>query len=59
LIASIRGPAALPALFFSGTHLMRAVVLGIGNTIHSFDPCIACAIHLTDKDGTAISVKAV
>ena len=20
-------------------------------TIHSFDPCIACAVHLTDKDG--------
>ncbi len=20
-------------------------------TIHSFDPCIACAVHLTDEDG--------
>ena len=34
--------------------------LEVLRTIHSFDPCIACAIHLTDKDsGTAISVKAV
>jgi hydrogenase large subunit len=20
-------------------------------TIHSFDPCIACAVHVTDPDG--------
>ncbi|MES9849001.1 MAG: nickel-dependent hydrogenase large subunit, partial [Candidatus Thiodiazotropha sp.] len=20
-------------------------------TIHSFDPCIACAVHLSDEDG--------
>ncbi|MCX7163817.1 MAG: nickel-dependent hydrogenase large subunit [Rhodocyclales bacterium] len=34
--------------------------LEVLRTIHSFDPCIACAIHLTDKDSdTAISVKAV
>ena len=34
--------------------------LEVLRTIHSFDPCIACAIHLTDKDsGTAISIKAV
>jgi len=24
--------------------------LEIIRTIHSFDPCLACAIHLTDKD---------
>ena len=23
-------------------------------TIHSFDPCIACAVHITDKDGEEI-----
>ena len=23
-------------------------------TIHSFDPCIACAVHLTDQDGEEI-----
>ena len=23
-------------------------------TIHSFDPCIACAVHLTDPDGEEI-----
>ncbi len=29
-------------------------------TIHSFDPCIACAVHITDPDGEElISVKAV
>ena len=29
-------------------------------TIHSFDPCIACAVHLTDPDGEEImSVKVV
>ncbi len=34
--------------------------LEVLRTIHSFDPCIACAIHLTDKESnTAISVKAV
>ena len=34
--------------------------LEVLRTIHSFDPCIACAIHLTDKDsGSAFSVKAV
>ncbi|MCV6638147.1 nickel-dependent hydrogenase large subunit [Candidatus Albibeggiatoa sp. nov. NOAA] len=28
-------------------------------TIHSFDPCIACAIHLVDEDGTEVmKVKA-
>jgi len=34
--------------------------LEVLRTIHSFDPCIACAIHLTDKDSdTAITIKAV
>ena len=34
--------------------------LEVLRTIHSFDPCIACAIHLTDKENdTAISVRAV
>ncbi|MBL8415304.1 MAG: nickel-dependent hydrogenase large subunit [Propionivibrio sp.] len=34
--------------------------LEVLRTIHSFDPCIACAIHLTDKENdTAISVKVV
>jgi hydrogenase large subunit len=33
--------------------------LEVLRTIHSFDPCIACAIHLTDKDGAAFTVKAV
>ena len=33
--------------------------LEVLRTIHSFDPCIACAIHLTDtQNGTAITVKA-
>ena len=25
--------------------------LEIQRTIHSFDPCIACAVHVTDPDG--------
>ena len=25
--------------------------LEIQRTIHSFDPCIACAVHVVDKDG--------
>jgi hydrogenase large subunit len=34
--------------------------LEVLRTIHSFDPCIACAIHLTDLEhDTAIRVKAV
>jgi hydrogenase large subunit len=33
--------------------------LEVLRTVHSFDPCIACAIHLTDTEtGNAISVKA-
>jgi hydrogenase large subunit len=32
--------------------------LEVLRTIHSFDPCIACAIHLTDKESdTAVTVK--
>ena len=46
----------------------RVVMLGTGNpiadpklplealrTIHSFDPCLACAIHTHDEDGAEIS----
>ena len=34
--------------------------LEVLRTVHSFDPCIACAIHVTDTENeTAISVKAV
>jgi hydrogenase large subunit len=34
--------------------------LEVLRTIHSFDPCIACAIHLTDTESnTAVTVKAV
>jgi hydrogenase large subunit len=34
--------------------------LEVLRTIHSFDPCIACAIHLTDTESnTAITVKVV
>jgi hydrogenase large subunit len=25
--------------------------LEILRTVHSFDPCIACAVHVTDPDG--------
>jgi hydrogenase large subunit len=33
--------------------------LEVLRTVHSFDPCIACAIHLTDlENDTAISVRA-
>jgi hydrogenase large subunit len=32
--------------------------LEVLRAIHSFDPCIACAIHLTDaKNGSAVTVK--
>jgi hydrogenase large subunit len=34
--------------------------LEVLRTIHSFDPCIACAIHTLDVDGTEIAkVRAV
>jgi hydrogenase large subunit len=29
--------------------------LEIQRTIHSFDPCIACAVHVTDPDGVELS----
>ena len=33
--------------------------LEVLRTVHSFDPCIACAIHVTDtENGNAITVKA-
>jgi len=32
--------------------------LEVLRTVHSFDPCIACAIHLTDDEGGAITVQA-
>jgi hydrogenase large subunit len=28
-------------------------------TIHSFDPCIACAVHLTDEEGETFEVKTI
>ena len=30
--------------------------LEVLRTVHSFDPCIACAIHLTDDEGSAVKV---
>ncbi len=30
--------------------------LEVLRTVHSFDPCIACAIHLTDEEGSAVKV---
>jgi hydrogenase large subunit len=34
--------------------------LEVVRTVHSFDPCLACAIHLTDADGQSITtVKAL
>jgi len=33
--------------------------LEVLRTVHSFDPCIACAIHLTDTEhGNAVTVQA-
>ncbi|HQU61234.1 MAG TPA: nickel-dependent hydrogenase large subunit, partial [Saprospiraceae bacterium] len=29
--------------------------LEIIRTIHSFDPCLACAVHLYDEDGKQVS----
>ena len=29
--------------------------LEIQRTIHSFDPCIACAVHVVDPDGQEMS----
>jgi hydrogenase large subunit len=31
--------------------------LEVLRTVHSFDPCIACAIHLSDDEGTAVKVS--
>ena len=39
------------ALMDRHTIFDRAQPLEIQRTIHSFDPCIACAVHVTDKDG--------
>jgi hydrogenase large subunit len=33
--------------------------LEILRTIHSFDPCIACAVHVTDPDGADLVQVAV
>ncbi len=29
--------------------------LEVIRTVHSFDPCLACAIHMTDAKGTPIT----
>ena len=33
--------------------------LEVLRTIHSFDPCLACAVHLTDEEGEGFEVKVV
>ncbi|MBZ0125582.1 MAG: nickel-dependent hydrogenase large subunit, partial [Rhodocyclaceae bacterium] len=33
--------------------------LEVLRTIHSFDPCIACAVHLTDEEGEGFEVKVI
>ncbi len=33
--------------------------LEVLRTIHSFDPCIACAVRLTDEEGEGFEVKVV
>jgi quinone-reactive Ni/Fe-hydrogenase large subunit len=33
--------------------------LEIIRTIHSFDPCIACAVHIVDTNGKELSVYKV
>ena len=39
--------------------LEEQLPLEVLRTVHSFDPCIACAIHVTDKDGgDTFTVKA-
>ena len=39
-----------------GTHLANPEQpLEILRTIHSFDPCIACAVHLYDPDGKHVN----
>jgi len=42
-------------------HVMHdpAQPLEILRTIHSFDPCIACAVHVTDPDGEELVQVAV
>jgi Ni,Fe-hydrogenase I large subunit len=32
-------------------------MIRVNSTVHSFDPCIAGAIHLTDDKGLAVVVK--
>jgi len=39
-----------------GTHLANPdQPLEILRTVHSFDPCIACAVHLYDPDGKHVN----
>ena len=33
--------------------------LEVLRTIHSFDPCLACAVHLTDEEGEGFEVKVI
>ena len=42
------------ALMDRHTIFDRAQPLGIQRTIHSFDPCIACAVHVTDSQGESM-----
>jgi len=45
-------PGAYEAALMDNHHLaIEDQPLEIQRTIHSFDPCIACAVHVTDPDG--------
>jgi hydrogenase large subunit len=61
--AGPRDPAGQPgayeaALMDNHTLAVRDQPLEIQRTIHSFDPCIACAVHVRDEEGSElINVK--
>jgi hydrogenase large subunit len=61
--AGPRDPSGQPgayeaALMDNHTLAVRDQPLEIQRTIHSFDPCIACAVHVRDEDGEELmSVK--
>ena len=53
------GQAGAYEAALAGTRLaMVEQPLEILRTIHSFDPCLACAVHVTDPDGEpAVSIE--
>jgi Ni,Fe-hydrogenase I large subunit len=49
------GPIAAERFLEAAARGVKPSVVEVLRTVHSFDPCIACAIHTLDLDGRELS----